>query len=89
MEMKRDFLKIDEGNVKTNLYGLRQLTFEVTDGCNLKCKYCGFADMYQGYDEREDKKLSFAKAKQIIDYLIPMWREIYSPDTYYPAYIGF
>jgi len=87
--MKSDFLKIDEVTVKSNLYNLKQLVFEVADFCNLNCKYCAFADMYQGYDEREGKKLSFTKAKQIIDYLIPMWREIYSPGSYSTVYISF
>jgi len=83
------FLNIDEELVKYHLYNLKQLVFEVTDLCNLRCKYCGFSELYKGYDEREGKKLSFAKAKQIIDYLIPLWREVYSSEVNYPLAISF
>jgi uncharacterized protein len=44
------------------------LVFEVTDKCNLKCKYCGYAELYGGYDERVGKDLLFFKAQAIIDY---------------------
>jgi len=84
-----DFLNIDEENVRHYLYNLKQLVFEVTDSCNLQCKYCGYAGLYQGYDQREGKRLSFAKAKQIIDYLSSLWREIYSPGANYQVAISF
>ncbi len=84
-----NFLYIDESNVKHNLCNLKQLVFEVTDLCNLRCKYCGFGNLYQAYNQREGRKLSFLKAKQIIDYLILLWREAYSPGTNYPVTISF
>lgn len=84
-----NFLKIDERHVLYNLYNFKQLVFEVTDACNLKCNYCGYAELYQGYDEREGKTLSFTKAKQIIDYLIPLWREMYSPGLNYMVAVSF
>lgn len=37
--------RICEKEIMLNL-NLRQLTFEVTDDCNLCCKYCGYGDMY-------------------------------------------
>jgi len=84
-----NFLNIDERHVEYNLYYLRQLVFEVTDSCNLKCKYCTFAELYQGHEERGGKKISFAKAKQIIDYLLPLWRKVYSPGANYPVVVSF
>lgn len=43
----------------TNLIAnLPQLVFEVTDACNLKCKYCAYGELYNDYDKRENKKLS-------------------------------
>ena len=84
-----NFHEIDERQVLYNLHNLRQLVFEVTDSCNLKCKYCGYAELYQGYDEREGKTLSFAKAKQVIDYLVSLWREVYSPGLNYVLAVSF
>ena len=32
--------------VKEELANLKQLVFEVTDACNLRCKYCGYGELY-------------------------------------------
>lgn len=47
-----------------SLANLRQITFEVTDACNLKCKYCGYGEFYDDYDRRSNKMMPFTKAKQ-------------------------
>lgn len=58
----------------TNLIAnLPQLVFEVTDACNLKCKYCAYGELYNDYDKRENKKLSIKQAIRLIDYLVPFW----------------
>ena len=49
------FLKIDKKTVLYQLVHLKQLVFEVTDACNLRCKYCAFSDLYEGYDERKNE----------------------------------
>lgn len=47
-----------------SLANLRQITFEVTDACNLKCKYCGYGEFYDDYDRRSNKMMPFTMAKQ-------------------------
>lgn len=42
-----------EHDVLDSLIDLKQLTFEVTDACNLKCKYCGYGDFYETHGKRE------------------------------------
>ncbi|MDD7455372.1 MAG: hypothetical protein PUK70_03845 [Bacteroidales bacterium] len=37
--------RINASEVKDNLVNLQQLMFEVTDTCNLKCKYCGYGEL--------------------------------------------
>ena len=74
--------KILGNDVNNQLINLRQITFEVTDACNLKCKYCGLGELYDGYDAREDKYLPIEKAKKIIDYLVELWQDS-SPDKFY------
>lgn len=64
---------LGEHNVLNSLINLKQLTFEVTDACNLKCKYCGYGDFYETHGKREDKFLKFEVAKRIIDYLYDLW----------------
>ncbi len=70
-----DFAKITPNQIRYNLINLRQLVFEVTDACNLNCKYCAYSDLYTGYDKRENINLPFQKAKLIIDYLYEFWKE--------------
>ena len=65
----KDYLLITKEDIELNLINLRQIVFEITDSCNLRCKYCGYADLYEGYDKRDNQKLPFNKAKLILDYL--------------------
>lgn len=60
---------INKKDIENNLSELRNIVFEVTDACNLNCKYCAYSDLYEGYDKRENLKFPFHCAKLIIDYL--------------------
>lgn len=64
-----DYSTITKEDIEQNLINLRQLVFEVTDSCNLRCKYCGYADLYEGYDKRENLYFPFRRAQLLIDYL--------------------
>ena len=68
-----NFRRIDADEVKNNIVNLKQITFEVTDACNLQCQYCGYGDLYFGYDKRELKYMTFDQAKLILDYLVNIW----------------
>ena len=83
------FRKISPMEIEYNLMNLKQLIFEVTDACNLRCKYCGYADLYEGYDQRENLKFPFQKAKLIIDYLYEYWKKQYCADVNNPISISF
>jgi uncharacterized protein len=86
----KNFKPVESALIKHNLQYLRNLVFEVTDKCNLKCKYCGLSELYSGHDERKTGKMfSFEKAKLVIDYLFKLWKENYSQDCIYPVSIGF
>ena len=66
--------RITEENVKLQLANLQNLTFEVTDKCNLNCYYCSYGPLYGKYDKRETKNMDFKTAKLIIDYLVVLWK---------------
>ena len=70
-----------------NLQHLNQVVFEVTDNCNLSCKYCSYSSMYEGYDKRSHKRMPFKIAKTAIDYIMRIRPS--SPDTNYPLTISF
>lgn len=80
---------VTEKNIEYNLQHLPQIIFEVTDACNLRCKYCAYADLYDGYDKRENQKLPFHKARLILDYLHEVWRKNYAKDISNPFTVGF
>lgn len=70
--------KPDPEQVKIKLANLRQLLLEVTDGCNLKCHYCGYGEMYTNYDPRHSRILTFGKVKKVIDYMENLWNSPYN-----------
>jgi len=70
--------KPDPNEIKLKLANLRQLVFEVTDACNLKCYYCGYGELYDNYDKRTTGRMPFKMAKQVIDYMLELWQSSYN-----------
>ena len=64
---------ITSEDVKRGLSNSPQLTFELTDACNLKCEYRGYGKFYSDYDERKSTRLSPQRAKVLLDYLRSLW----------------
>ena len=64
------FTEITYSMLEYNLMHLRQVIFEVTDACNLQCKYCAYSDLYEGYDTRKILNFLFIRAKLIDIYII-------------------
>lgn len=83
------FIKVEAPLIKYNLTYLRQLIFEVTDACNLNCKYCAYSELYGGYDERKNKKFPFHRAKLVIDYLYNLWSNSIPKGCSHPITISF
>ena len=67
--------RITDDLVFYNLKNLTQLIFEVTDTCNLNCVYCGYGSLYEGNDKRGSKSISFDVCKQVIDFLVNIWKK--------------
>lgn len=86
------FRDITPKEIESNLLNLKQLTFEVTDACNLKCRYCGYGDMYFGYDKRGANNLPINKGIMLLDYLNSLWEKQTplekKPQTYISFYGG-
>ena len=64
---KKDY--IDASMVEKSLANTPQITFEVTDACNLNCVYCGYGKLYSDYDNRENKMLKLDSATMFLDYM--------------------
>lgn len=76
-------------DIERNIINLKQLVFEVTDQCNLKCKYCGYGEFYGGYDERKSNVLPFKIAQNTIDYVVDLWKKHKQNFYKHTLYIGF
>lgn len=69
-----EIIKLPSEIVDENINKLKNIVFEVTDGCNLACKYCGYRELYDNYKPRNNQYLSFEKAKRLIDLLFSKWK---------------
>lgn len=65
--------EIDGTVVKISLANMMGITFEVTQNCNLSCKYCCYGELYNHNDNRENKNLDLQSAKKLLDYLLELW----------------
>ena len=45
MNSNKMFKIISPKDIEYNLIHTKQIVFEITDKCNLSCKYCGYADL--------------------------------------------
>lgn len=87
--MEKEYTLLHKNAIKNELINLTQLTFEVTDTCNLKCKYCGYGEFYGYYDERNNRKLPVEIAITLLEYLNNLWSSKYSRSYKKNTYISF
>jgi uncharacterized protein len=67
--------RLTSEDVLSQLANCDQLTFEVTEACNLDCEYCGYGKFYQrtGNDHRSRGTMDFPMAKRFLDYVVDHW----------------
>jgi uncharacterized protein len=81
--------KVTEEIIKQTLANLKQITFEITENCNLHCQYCGYGKFYNNYDSRTEKGLDINTAKKVIDYAKGFLESPYNTSRENNTYIGF
>ena len=81
--------ELKSNDILHQLINLEQLTLEVTDACNLKCRYCGYGNLYNTHDKRENLFLNFIKVKHVIDYLYEIWKKYKGKSSPRNIIIGF
>lgn len=81
--------RVTSDAIKKQLANIKQITFEVTDSCNLKCKYCGYGKYYKNYDKREKINLNVHTAINLIRYLSKLWNSSFNFSHNKNIYIGF
>lgn len=81
--------KTNKDIIYQNLINLPQVIFEVTDICNLHCKYCGLGELYDKCDVREGKMLPFENVKTTLNFLLKIWQRNYTPGVINPISVSF
>ena len=62
---------ITENIIKESISDVKHIVFEVTENCNLKCKYCIFGHLYTEKQSKDkNKDLNIELAKKIIDHVL-------------------
>ncbi len=84
-----DYKPFTAEDILISLANTPQITFEITDACNLRCEYCGYGKLYSNYDAREHKMLSTRAAHRLIDYLVDLWEGEYNQSFRQNVYISF
>lgn len=76
-------------NVKVSFTNTPQITFEITDACNLECVYCNYGNFYYDHDPRTNKNMPTAYAYRLIDYLYSLWHSEYNSSYNKNVYMSF
>ncbi|MCG8411687.1 MAG: radical SAM peptide maturase [Bacteroidales bacterium] len=82
-------MKLTPLHIKESICLVPQITFEVTQACNLNCAYCAYGRLYNSEIKRERKNLPVEYAIQIIKYLVSFWDSKQDPSFSKQVYISF
>lgn len=77
-ELKKPKLLISPEYVHNNLISVSSLIFEVTEGCNLSCRYCGYGENYSQPTCRPLNRglhMTWEISKTVLDYYFSLWEE--------------
>lgn len=75
--------------VKHCLANTPQITFEITEKCNLSCSYCGYGKLYNNKDPRSNRSLKPEDARAFFIYLRQLWLSGYNTNGDDIIYISF
>jgi len=76
-------------NIKYHLANTSQISFEVTDKCNLQCEYCIYGKYYMNRTKPENINLSIDTAKKILENLVKLWNTSLNSSENKKISIGF
>jgi len=81
--------EIESEVAKFYLSNFPQIAFEVTEKCNLECKYCTYGDFYSGHDQRKNNELDIEAGIQVVKYIYDYCRSNYSTSVINEINISF
>jgi len=63
------FETLDESIIKENITQTGQITYEVTDSCNLNCLYCSYGELYEGFEPRNHENINTQYSINLLKYI--------------------
>lgn len=70
------FRPLVQQDIADAIFNTHHIVFEVTDKCNLNCRYCGYGELYDNYDKRQNKNMAFETFISLYNYLKDLWRDV-------------
>jgi len=81
--------EVTPDSIRKTLANLMQVTFELTDSCQMDCFYCGYGKFYGDYDKRENKHMDFPMIKRMLEYLNDLVNTPLNRSHNRPLFIGY
>ena len=78
-------------DIKLFFANTQQITFEVTERCNLNCKYCGYGSLYNNKDPRHNGNLTKTNALALLKNIKELWGNGYDasgPSVIHVSFYG-
>ncbi len=80
---------IEPDVIKFYLSNIKQITLEVTQACNLKCRYCAYCELYNEFENRKDIYLKFSDVKKLFFVFLKYWNSSKNVDAVQKVDIAF
>lgn len=81
--------KLISSTIYNCLANIKQIVFEVTEVCNLNCKYCTYNELFLEHEMRESKYLCISSATRLLDYLSEIWNKPVNVSEYQEVILSF
>ena len=76
-------------NIKECFANTPQITFEITERCNLNCKYCGYGELYNNKSHKHNRDLDIKNAICLLNSIQNLWNEGFDSTGETTIYISF
>jgi sulfatase maturation enzyme AslB (radical SAM superfamily) len=79
---------ITDEEIERNVTNCRNLTLNISDECNFRCKYCVYSGIYESTRSHSDKKMELSTAKKAVDLFLKTLGNKKRGVKYNKVYIG-
>lgn len=81
--------RLTEQHINNSLSNIYNITFDITEKCDLNCSYCAFGPLYKDKGNRQARNLDVRKAYKLIDFVHEKLKNKNGLDNKRLLFIGF